>query len=100
MYCLQSASGPGCAYIASGLHAACVVGNLVAVLSLSFVYYHCLPLKARHVTSFFFFFLVQTWVSWQSPLPRWYSREFSELGIRAVHCYDCPTAQCGSGHDM
>ena len=22
------------------------------------------------------------------------------LGIRAIQCYNCPTAQCGSGHDM
>ena len=27
---------------------------------------------------------VQTWVSWQSSLTRWYSREFLESGFRAV----------------
>ena len=42
--------------------------------------------------------VVQTWESWQSPLTRRYSRELSESGIRAVQCYDCPTAPCGSGH--
>ena len=26
-------------------------------------------------------------------------RALSESGIRAIQCYDCPTAQCGSGHD-
>ena len=31
----------------------------------------------------FYFFSVQTWVSWQSPLTRWYFRELSESGIRA-----------------
>ena len=45
-------------------------------------------------------FLAQTLASWQSSRTRWYSREFSESGIRAVQCYDCPTAQCGSGHHM
>ena len=46
-----------------------------------------------------FFWRVQTWVSWQSPVTRWYSRELAESGIRAAQCYDCPTAQCGGGHD-
>ena len=32
------------------------------------------------------FFLVQTWASWQSPLTRYYSRELSDSGIRAVQC--------------
>ena len=46
------------------------------------------------------FLLVQTLVSWQIPLTRQYSRDFSESGIRAFQCCDCPTAQCGSRHDM
>ena len=37
--------------------------------------------------------------SWQSPLTRRYSREFSESGVRTVQCYGCPTAPCGSGHN-
>ena len=41
-----------------------------------------------------FFFPVQTLVSWQSPRTRWHLREFSESGN-----FECPTAQCGSGHD-
>ena len=45
-----------------------------------------------------FFFLVQTLASWQSPLTRWDSGDLSESGIRTVQCYDCPTAQCSSGH--
>ena len=45
------------------------------------------------------FFWVQTLAGWQSPLTRRHSREFSESDIRAAQCYDCPTAQCGSGHD-
>jgi hypothetical protein len=46
------------------------------------------------------FFLFHTLAGWQSPLTRpQYSREFMESGITAVQCYDCPTAQCGSGHD-
>jgi hypothetical protein len=53
------------------------------------------PSTTRH--SYFFF--LQTSASWQSPLTKRYSREFTESGIRAVQCYDCPTAQCGSGRD-
>ena len=59
---------------------------------------HMIPILFLFLSAFFFF-LIQTWVSWQSPLTRWYSRELSESGIRAVLCYDCPTAQCGSRHD-
>ena len=44
-----------------------------------------------------FFFVVQTWVSWQSPLTRRYSREFSGSGNRAVQCYNgCTRAGCTS----
>ena len=42
----------------------------------------------------------QTLVSWQTPLTGWYSREFLESGIRSVECSDCPTAQCGGGHEV
>ena len=44
-------------------------------------------------------FLVPTLASCQSPLTTRCSRDFSEPGIRAVQCYDCPTIQCGSRHD-
>ena len=45
------------------------------------------------------FFLLRTCISWQRPLTERHSRELSESGIRAVQCYDCPTAHRGSGHD-
>ena len=67
---------------------------------------HAAGLFTAHLCGFRALCLVQTLerhagklASWQNPHTRRYSREFSESGIRAVQCYDRPTAQCGGGHD-
>ena len=52
-----------------------------------------------NVRTFSVFFFSQALADWQSPLAKRYLRELSKSGIRAVQCYDCPTAQRGGGHD-
>ena len=48
--------------------------------------------QRRGTTRLVLFFWVRPLVNWQSPLTKRYSRGISESGIRAVQCYDGPTA--------
>ena len=44
------------------------------------------------------FFLFRPWQAGKALLPDG-TPQLLESGIRAVQCYNYPTAQCGSGHD-